>query len=180
MTGFPFSSVLVVNRGEIAARVLRTVRALGLRGLLIAHEIDGATPALELADDMRLVTGVTPVAAFLDIPQILAAAREMGAEAIHPGYGFLSENADFARAVEDAGFTWVGPSADTIELMGDQVSARAFVGARGFPLAPSAVEDDDPETFVARARAAGCAAADQALGRWRRQGHAHRPRHGRL
>jgi len=114
MTDFPFASVLVVNRGEIAARVLRTVRALGLRGLLIAHEIDGRTPALDLTDDVRLVRGETPVAAFLDIPQILAAAREMGAEAIHPGYGFLSENAGFARAVEDAGMTWIGPAPETI------------------------------------------------------------------
>jgi acetyl/propionyl-CoA carboxylase alpha subunit len=155
MTDFPFASVLVVNRGEIAARVLRTVRALGLRGLLIAHEIDGRTPALDLTDDVRLVRGETPVAAFLDIPQILAAAREMGAEAIHPGYGFLSENAGFARAVEDAGMTWIGPAPETIELMGDKVRARAFVGERGFPLAPSATEDDAPVTFAERARALG-------------------------
>jgi len=155
MTDFPFANVLVVNRGEIAARILRTVRALGLRGLLIAHEIDGRTPALDLADNVRLVGGDTPVAAFLDIPQILAAAREMGAEAIHPGYGFLSENAGFARAVEDAGMTWIGPAPETIELMGDKVRARAFVGERGFPLAPSATEDDEPATFAQRTRALG-------------------------
>ena len=155
MTGFPFASVLVVNRGEIAARILRTVRGLGLRGLLIAHEIDGLTPALELADDVRLVSGTTPVAAFLDINQILATARAMGAEAIHPGYGFLSENAAFARAVEDADIVWIGPAPETIELMGDKVRARAFVGERGFPLAPSATEDDAPATFTERARALG-------------------------
>ncbi len=151
----PFGSVLVVNRGEIAARVLRTVRKLGSRALLVAHEVDGRTPALDMADDVRTISGPTPVAAFLDADQILAAAREMGAEAIHPGYGFLSENAGFARAVRDAGFAWVGPSPETIELMGDKVRARAFVGERGFPLAASAVEDDDPATFAERARALG-------------------------
>ncbi len=155
MTGFPFASVLVANRGEIAARILRTVRALGLRGLLIAHEIDGRTPAVELADDVRVLGGDTPVAAFLDIDQILAAAREMGAEAVHPGYGFLSENATFARAVQKAGLVWIGPTPETIELMGDKVRARAFVGERGFPLAPSAVEDDEPATFAQRVRALG-------------------------
>jgi acetyl/propionyl-CoA carboxylase alpha subunit len=155
MSQFPFASVLVVNRGEIAARVLRTVRELGLRALLVAHEIDGRTPALDLADEVRLVGGKTPVAAFLDIPQIMATAREMGAEAIHPGYGFLSENAGFARAVEDAGIGWIGPAPETIELMGDKVRARAFVGERGFPLAPSATEDDEPATFAERARALG-------------------------
>ena len=155
MIDFPFGNVLVVNRGEIAARILRTVRAQGLRGLLIVHEIDGPTPALDLADDIRVVSGVTPVAAFLDIDQILAAAREMGTEAIHPGYGFLSENAGFARAVEDAGIIWIGPAPETIELMGDKVRARAFVGGRGFPLAPSATEDDEPTTFTERAQALG-------------------------
>jgi len=150
-----FDSVLVANRGEIAARILRTVRGLGLRALLVAHEIDGRTPAHDLADDVRLIFGPTPVAAFLDADQILAAAREMGAQAIHPGYGFLSENAGFARATQDAGIVWVGPSPETIDLMGDKVRARAFVGARGFPLAPSAVEDDAPETFIERARALG-------------------------
>jgi len=155
MSEFPFASVLVANRGEIAARILRTARALGLRGLLVAHEIDGRTPALDLAEDMRFVSGDTPVAAFMDIPQILAAARDMGAQAVHPGYGFLSENAEFARAVQQAGVVWVGPSPESIELMGDKVRARAFVGAHGFPLAPSAVEDDAPETFEARARALG-------------------------
>jgi acetyl/propionyl-CoA carboxylase alpha subunit len=155
MNTFDFDSVLVANRGEIAARILRTVRGLGLRALLVAHEIDGRTPALDLADDVRMISGASPVAAFLDAHQILFAARDMGAQAIHPGYGFLSENGDFARAVQDAGMTWVGPSPETIALMGDKVRARSFVGSRGFPLAPSAVEDDDPATFVARAHALG-------------------------
>jgi acetyl-CoA/propionyl-CoA carboxylase biotin carboxyl carrier protein len=151
----PFDSVLVANRGEIAARVLRTVKALGLRALLVAHAVDGQTPALEIADDVRFIEGPSPVAAFLDIDQIVRAAVEMGAGAIHPGYGFLSENAAFARAVEAAGIVWVGPTPDVIELMGDKVRARNFVERGGFPVAPSAIEDDDPATFNDRARAVG-------------------------
>ena len=155
MTDFPFDSVLVVNRGEIAARVLRTVRHLGLRALLVAHRLDDGAPALALADEVRWIDGPTPVAAFLDIEQILAAAREMRAGAIHPGYGFLSENARFAEAVKQAGMVFVGPRPATIELMGDKVRARRFVEEHGFPVAPSAIEDDEPTTFAERARRLG-------------------------
>ncbi|WP_380877286.1 acetyl/propionyl/methylcrotonyl-CoA carboxylase subunit alpha [Sphingomonas sp. DBB INV C78] len=155
MTTFPFDSVMVANRGEIAARILRTVKALGLRALLVAHRIDEGAPALAIAEDVRWIDGPTPVAAFLDSAQIIAAAQDMGAGAIHPGYGFLSENAAFARAVAAAGIVFVGPHPDAIELMGDKVRARNFVAERGFPVAPSAIEDDDPATFVERARAVG-------------------------
>jgi len=151
----PFKAVLVANRGEIAARILRTVKALGIRALLVAHRVDERTPAVLMADEVHWIDGSTPVAAFLDIEQIIAAARNMGASAIHPGYGFLSENADFARAVTEAGMVFIGPRADTIELMGDKVRARNFVAQRGFPVAPSAIEDDAPATFVERARAVG-------------------------
>jgi acetyl-CoA/propionyl-CoA carboxylase biotin carboxyl carrier protein len=155
VSDFPFTSVLVANRGEIAARVLRTVKALGLRALLVAHEVDGRTPAMEIADETTTITGPTPVAAFLDIEQIVAAALRMGAGAVHPGYGFLSENAGFARAVQAAGMVWVGPTPDSIDLMGDKVRARAHVATHGFPIAPSAVEDDDPASFADRVRALG-------------------------
>ena len=155
MTGLPFSSVLVANRGEIAARILRSVKAQGLRGLLVAHPADIGAPALALADEVRWIDGVTPVAAFLDIDQILHCAAQMQADAIHPGYGFLSENPKFARAVRAGGMVFVGPSAESIELMGDKVRARKFVEALGFPVAPSAIEDDDPATFAERVRALG-------------------------
>lgn len=150
-----FDAVLVANRGEIAARILRSVRALGLRALLVAHADDGAAPALALADDVRFLAGPTPVAAFLDGAQIIAAARAMGAGAIHPGYGFLAENADFAAAVGAAGLVFIGPPPAVIRLMGDKVRARNFVAARGFPVAPSAIEDDDPAGFADAARALG-------------------------
>jgi acetyl/propionyl-CoA carboxylase alpha subunit len=150
-----FNSVLVANRGEIAVRILRTVKALGMRGIVVYHAADRGSPAVTLADQAVEITGATPVAAYLDAKQILAAAKSAGAGAIHPGYGFLSENAGFARAVEAAGLVFVGPKPEQIELMGDKVRARAFVAKSGFPVAPSAIEDDDPKTFEQRALKVG-------------------------
>ncbi|HEY3700004.1 MAG TPA: biotin carboxylase N-terminal domain-containing protein [Spongiibacteraceae bacterium] len=152
MNNWPFKSVLVANRGEIAVRILRTVKKLGLEGVIVYHAADRHSPAVKLADKAVEIHGKTPVAAYLDGAQIIAAAQQTGAAAIHPGYGFLSENADFARAVKAAGIIFVGPTAEQIELMGDKVRARAFVAEGGFPVAPSAIEDDDPATFVERAR----------------------------
>ncbi len=154
-TAWPFDCVLVANRGEIAVRVLRTVRQLGLRGAVVFHAADRNTLAVRNADIAIEITGATPVAAYLDGAQILAAAKSCGAGAIHPGYGFLSENAAFARAVAAAGLVFVGPQPEQIELMGDKVRARNFVERGGFPVAPSAIEDNDPATFNARARAVG-------------------------
>jgi acetyl-CoA/propionyl-CoA carboxylase, biotin carboxylase, biotin carboxyl carrier protein len=152
---WPFKSVLVANRGEIAVRILRTVKALGLEGVVVYHAADRDSPAVRMADRAIEITGATPVAAYLDAGQILAAAKQAGAGAIHPGYGFLSENSGFARAVEAAGRVFVGPRPEQIELMGDKVRARAFVAKSGFPVAPSAIEDDDPKTFEERARKVG-------------------------
>jgi acetyl/propionyl-CoA carboxylase alpha subunit len=153
MSVWPFDTVLVANRGEIAARILRTVKRLGLRGLVLHHAADRAAPALTLADGIVDIDGPTPVAAFLDGAQIIAKAQAAGVQAIHPGYGFLSENAAFCRAVGEAGLVFVGPSPEAMSLMGDKIRARAFVASRGFPVAPSAIEDDSPETFAERARA---------------------------
>ena len=150
-----FDSVLIANRGEIAARIIRTARERGLRTCLVCHEEDRGTLAASMADDITMIDGPSPVAAYLDGPQILAKAKAMGAQAVHPGYGFLSENAAFAASVETAGLVWIGPAPETIDLMGDKVRARNFVEARGFPVAPSAIEDDDPATFAERARAVG-------------------------
>jgi len=154
-TRFPFDTVLIANRGEIALRILKTVEALGLTGAVVYHEVDADAPAVRAAKQKVEITGATPVAAYLDGAQIIAAARQVGAGAIHPGYGFLSENAGFARAVAAAGLRFVGPTPEAIELMGDKVRARAFVQQHGFPVAPSVIEDDDPATFAERARAVG-------------------------
>ncbi len=150
-----FDTVLIANRGEIALRILRTLKTLGLRVAVAHHAVDADSPAVLEADAAVELHGPTPVAAYLDIEQMVAACRQTGAQALHPGYGFLSENAAFARALDAAGVAFIGPRADTIELMGDKVRARRFVAERGFPVAPSAIEDDDPASFVARARALG-------------------------
>jgi acetyl/propionyl-CoA carboxylase alpha subunit len=152
---WPFRSVLVANRGEIAVRVLRSVRKLGLQGLVVYHAADRNTLAVQLADQAIEIIGSTPVAAYLDAEQILAAALASGAGAIHPGYGFLSENAGFARAVEAAGLVFIGPRPEQIELMGDKIRARNFVEQGDFPVAPSAIEDDGPASFNRRAREVG-------------------------
>jgi acetyl/propionyl-CoA carboxylase alpha subunit len=147
--------ILIANRGEIAVRIIRTAQRLGIATVLVCHELDLGSPAAAMADEVVLIEGRSGVAAYLDGAQILAAAQKTGADAIHPGYGFLSENAAFARAVADAGLIFVGPTADMIDLMGDKVRARAFAEKHGVPVAPSAIEDDDPTNFVAKARALG-------------------------
>lgn len=152
ISSWPFDTVLIANRGEIAMRILRSVQQLGLRGVVVYHSADSEAPAVLQADQAVEIHGDTPVAAYMDAAQILKIARETGAGAIHPGYGFLSENADFARDVVAAGLIFIGPTPEQIELMGDKVRARAFVEKGGFPVAPSAIEDDDPGTFLARAK----------------------------
>ena len=152
---FPFGVVLVANRGEIAVRIIRTLQKLGLQSAVVYHEVDAQSPAVMSADHAVEISGKSPVSAYLDGDQIIAAALSVGAGAIHPGYGFLSENAAFARAVEEAGLVFVGPSPEAIELMGDKIRARNFVARNGFPVAPSAIEEDDPATFLQRARTIG-------------------------
>ncbi|HWU67325.1 MAG TPA: biotin carboxylase N-terminal domain-containing protein [Stenotrophobium sp.] len=152
---WPFQSVLVANRGEIAVRVLRTVQKLGLKGIVVYHAADRGTLAVKMADQAIEITGSTPVASYLNGAQIIAAAKTSGAGAIHPGYGFLSENKGFCEAVEAAGIRFIGPTPEQIDLMGDKVRARNYVQKAGFPVAPSAIEDDDPGTFVERSRKVG-------------------------
>ena len=155
MRPWPFDTVLIANRGEIALRILRSVQAQGLRAVVVHHALDRLSPAVARADQAIELRGSSPVAAYLDGGAILEAARVSGAGAIHPGYGFLSENANFARKVQDAGLRFIGPTPEAIDLMGDKVRARAFVAGAGFPVAPSAIEDDDPSTFNERALGVG-------------------------
>ncbi|MDR6173685.1 acetyl-CoA/propionyl-CoA carboxylase biotin carboxyl carrier protein [Nocardioides zeae] len=134
-------SVLVANRGEIALRVFRTCRDLGLRTVAVVAPADVSAPHARAADV------VVPVPGYLDGDAIVAAARAAGADAIHPGYGFLSENAGFARAVEDAGITWIGPSPAVIDLMGRKDRARTAAVEAGVPVVPSYPLDADPATL---------------------------------
>ncbi|MGH3889294.1 MAG: acetyl-CoA carboxylase biotin carboxylase subunit [Pseudonocardiaceae bacterium] len=130
-----FESLLVANRGEIARRVIRSARALGIRTVAVYSSVDAELPFVAEADEAVELSG-PPGKAYRDSHQLLDAARRTGAVAVHPGYGFLSEDAGFARAVRDAGLTWVGPSAEAISAMGDKVNALATVAAAGVPVAP--------------------------------------------
>jgi len=131
-----FESVLVANRGEIARRVIRTVQRMGLKAIAVYSEADATLPFVKEADDAVLLGAAAPSESYLDIAKVLEAAEQSGAQAIHPGYGFLSENAAFARAVIDAGLVWIGPAPDAIVAMGDKVAARNLVGDAGVPVAP--------------------------------------------
>ncbi|MFC6707125.1 acetyl-CoA carboxylase biotin carboxylase subunit [Flexivirga alba] len=133
MAKFP-KSVLVANRGEIARRIIRTARRLGVEAIAAHHLVDAGLPFVSEADRAVELTGESPVRAYLDGEQIIAAALAAGATAIHPGYGFLAENADFARSVAAAGLLWVGPSPEAIAQMGDKVTSRAVVAAAGVPV----------------------------------------------
>jgi acetyl-CoA carboxylase biotin carboxylase subunit len=130
-----FESLLVVNRGEIARRVIRSARALGVRTIAVHSEVDAKLPFVLEADEAVALEG-PPAGVYRDSAQLLAAARRAGAAAVHPGYGFLSEDAGFATAVRDAGLVWVGPSAEAIATMGDKVAARDAMAAAGVPVAP--------------------------------------------
>jgi acetyl-CoA carboxylase biotin carboxylase subunit len=135
-----FESLLVANRGEIARRVLRTAAALGLRTVAVHSEADSGLPFVREADEAVLLGPAPPAESYLDVARVIEAARITGAEAIHPGYGFLAESAEFARAVTDAGLVWVGPTPESMTAMGDKVSARNLMADAGVPVAPGTRE----------------------------------------
>ena len=138
-------SLLVANRGEIAVRVMRTAREMGVRTIAIYSELDRDSLHVDLADEAWNVGPAPAAESYLNQEKILQIAHESGAEAIHPGYGFLSENATFARGVEEAGLIWVGPTADSIEAMGDKITSRRNAEEFGVPTVPGTT---DPVTSV--------------------------------
>ena len=157
--------LLVANRAEIASRVFRTCRTLGISTVAIHSDADAGLPYVREADVAVRLPGNTPGETYLDVDAVLAAAKASGADAIHPGYGFLSENADFARAVIGAGLTWVGPTPESIDAMGSKIGAKELMRAAGRPGARGAGDAD-------RGRPA---AAGQGVRRRRRPRHARRP-----
>ncbi|GAA4779948.1 acetyl-CoA carboxylase biotin carboxylase subunit [Citricoccus nitrophenolicus] len=131
-----FTTVLIANRGEIACRVIRTLRSMGIRSVAVYSDADAGARHVRLADAAVRLGPAPASQSYLDIEAVLAAARATGAEAIHPGYGFLAENAAFAQACADAGIVFIGPEAESIRVMGDKITAKNAVEARGVPTVP--------------------------------------------
>ena len=149
--------VLIANRGEIALRVLRACREMGIATVAVHSEADKDSLHVKLADESVCIGPAPSPQSYLYIPAIIAAAEVTGADAIHPGYGFLAENANFAEQVEQSGFIFIGPRADTIRLMGDKVSAKQAMQEAGVPCVPGSdgALPDDPETIIKTAAKVG-------------------------
>jgi acetyl-CoA carboxylase biotin carboxylase subunit len=146
-------SVLVANRGEIARRVIGTARKLGVRSVAVYSEADADLPFVREADEAQRIGPPQPAASYLDADAILAAARRSGVQAVHPGYGFLSENASFAASVIDAGLVWVGPAPDAIARMGDKILARNLMASVGVPVSAGTSEPPEQVTDALAAAA---------------------------
>ena len=149
--------VLIANRGEIALRVLRACREMGIATVAVHSEADKDSLHVKLADESVCIGPAPSPQSYLNIPAIIAAAEVTGADAVHPGYSFLAENANFAEQVEQSGFIFIGPRADTIRLMGDKVSAKQAMQEAGVPCVPGSdgALPDDPETIIKTAAEVG-------------------------
>lgn len=156
MTTFPLKSCLIANRGEIAVRISRACRELGIRAVAVYSEADAHAFHVRQADHAVLIGAAAPRESYLNIPRLIEAALQSGCDCVHPGYGFLSENADFAQAVIDAGLVWIGASPDAIRAMGVKTGARSLMEAAGVPLVPGFQSDSASEAeFSAAAERIG-------------------------
>jgi acetyl-CoA/propionyl-CoA carboxylase biotin carboxyl carrier protein len=160
-----FQKVLIANRGEIAIRVARTLREMGIGSVAVYSEIDRDAPHVRAADEAYLLGPAIPAESYLNIAKIIEVAKEAGAEGIHPGYGFLAENAEMARACDEAGITWIGPPPEAIEMMGSKTRAREIMEAAGVPIVPGSTEvAPDIEAARKQADEAGYPVACKAAG----------------
>jgi len=152
-----FEKILIANRGEIALRVQRACREMGIKTVAVHSVADKEAKYVKLADESVCIGPAASSLSYLNIPAVISAAEVTDAQAIHPGYGFLSENADFAERVEQSGFTFIGPKAETIRLMGDKVSAKEAMKKAGIPCVPGSDGElsDDPATIMATAKKVG-------------------------
>jgi len=149
-----FKKVLIANRGEIACRITSALHQLGVRAVAVCSEADRGALHTRVADEVHVLGPAEPRASYLDVEALIAAARASGAEAVHPGYGFLAENGDFAAAVEASGLAFIGPTPEQIRAMGDKRTARALAEKAGVPLVPGA-EGKDATALAAAARRIG-------------------------
>ena len=160
-----FSKVLVANRGEIAVRVMRTLRELGIASVALNSDVDARARHVRAADESVHLPGTAATDTYMHVEAILAAAKATGAQAVHPGYGFLAENADFASAVTEAGLTWIGPPPEATRAVGDKIRARALARAAGVPVVPGLFNPAaGPEEIEGFARAHGYPVAIKAAG----------------
>src|SRR5574337_2612 len=153
-----FKKILIANRGEIALRIQRACRELGIRSVVVYSEADREAKYVKLADEAVCIGPAPSAQSYLNMPAIIATAEVTDAQAIHPGYGFLSENADFAERVEQSGFTFIGPTPESIRQMGDKVSAKQTMIRSGVPCVPGSdgvLPDEDPKAIVQAARTIG-------------------------
>ena len=152
-----FKKILVANRGEIALRIQRACREMGVKAVMVYSEADRDAKYVKLADEAVCIGPASSTHSYLNMPAIISAAEVTDAEAIHPGYGFLSENANFAERVENSGFVFIGPTATSIRLMGDKVSAKQAMVKAGVPTVPGSegALDDDPANIKRTAKAVG-------------------------
>jgi acetyl-CoA carboxylase biotin carboxylase subunit len=152
-----FEKILIANRGEIALRIQRACRELGIKTVVVHSEADSEAKYVKLADESVCIGPAASSASYLNIPAIISAAEVTDSEAIHPGYGFLAENADFAERVDSSGFVFIGPRAETIRLMGDKISAKHVMQKSGVPCVPGSDGPlpDSPEEIVKIARKIG-------------------------
>jgi acetyl-CoA/propionyl-CoA carboxylase biotin carboxyl carrier protein len=160
-----FEKVLIANRGEIAIRVARALKEMDITSVAVYSEADRDAPHVEECDEAYLIGPALPSESYLSIEKIIGAAKEAGADAIHPGYGFLAENADFARALDEAGITFIGPPASAIDAMGSKTMAREVMQKAGVPIVPGATEPAaDLEEARVQAETAGYPVACKAVG----------------
>jgi acetyl-CoA/propionyl-CoA carboxylase biotin carboxyl carrier protein len=160
-----FQKVLIANRGEIAIRVARTLKEMGITSVAVYSDIDRDAPHVRAADEAHLIGPAVPAESYLNIQKIIDTAKEAGAEGIHPGYGFLAENADMARACAEYGITWIGPPPEAIEAMGSKTRAREIMEKAGVPIVPGSTEvAKDLEEARKQAEEAGYPVACKAAG----------------